>query len=188
MYCWILSIFSPPSFYFLSFNITGGNLFCLHVIVIFYGYVEKKSHHFFSYYPMNRREVQKRGSKTFELHVEETDGYGSSVNLFSFESKSSWLYNILEKPRSQAFPACLPGKYLWSHLRGHIYVNTYGGHIYVNTYGHIYVYMRRGVYVLCGWRQAGACRQHKARRHLSSYTIHAIYVAFPPRETASCLH
>ena len=31
---WNLSIFSPPSFYFLSFNITGDKLNCLHVILV----------------------------------------------------------------------------------------------------------------------------------------------------------
>ena len=31
-HCWNLSIFSPSSFYFHSFNIIGGNLFCLPVI------------------------------------------------------------------------------------------------------------------------------------------------------------
>ena len=32
-HCWNLLIFSPPSFYFLPFNITGGNLYCLLVMI-----------------------------------------------------------------------------------------------------------------------------------------------------------
>ena len=37
-HCWNLLIFLPSSFYFRSFNITGGNLFCLPVIRVIYYY------------------------------------------------------------------------------------------------------------------------------------------------------
>ena len=49
----------------------------------------------------------------FELHVQGADGYWSLVGLFSFGSKSSWLYNILD---TLAINMAMPRKFSWSHL------------------------------------------------------------------------